>query len=301
MRYAIKHVTRFTYDDPISESVMEARMQPRSDARQRCLTFGLQTSPRARVSTYHDADQNTVHYFDILEDHTRLTITANASVEVAAPPALPEALTADAWDSLDALTASDAYWDSLAPSRFAWPSRLLRNLATELGAERGPDPLSTLRMLNHGVHASFVYAPDTTTVDSPIDDALRLRRGVCQDFAHVLIALVRELRVPCRYVSGYLYHRTETSADASPGLADQADAAGGEDASHAWVEAFMPELGWVGFDPTNDSIVGEKHIRVAVGRDYADVPPTHGVYKGSTRSELAVSVHVAPTESGWPV
>jgi transglutaminase-like putative cysteine protease len=240
-----------------------------------------------------------VHYFDILHEHSRLTITANASAEVAAPATLPDALPSDAWGALDMLTATDAYWDALAPSRFAWPSRLLRAFMDELGVARGHDPLSTLRELNRAVHRSFAYAPETTRVDSPIDDALRLRRGVCQDFAHVMIALLRELRVPSRYVSGYLYHR----ADAAAGEAiqsDGADAPGAHDASHAWVEALLPELGWVGYDPTNDAIAGEQHIRVAVGRDYADVPPTHGVYKGNARSELSVSVQVVPAPSDWP-
>ncbi len=299
MRYVLKHVTKFSYHDPICESVVEARMQPRTDGRQRCLTFDLQTSPRSHVSAYRDADGNIVHYFDILHGHSHLTITASASVEVDAPLTLPPALPGDAWSALDSLTSSDAYWDTLAPSRFAWPSPLLRGLAAELGIARDSDPLTTLSRVSHAVHGSFVYALDTTKVDSPIDDALRLRRGVCQDFAHVMIALVRELGVPCRYVSGYLHHRAaEEAGDDQP--ADRADSAGAHDASHAWVEALLPELGWVGFDPTNDLIAGERHIRVAVGRDYADVPPTHGVYKGTTRSELSVSVQVLPAASTWP-
>src|SRR5438045_9102326 len=134
----------------------------------------------------------------------------------------------------------------------------------------------------------FEYATNSTKVDSPIDDALRARRGVCQDFAHIMIALVRQLKIPCRYVSGYLFHG-DKAKDRSP--------AG---ATHAWVEAYLGETGWVAFDPTNNLLGGERHIHVAVGRDYADVPPTRGVYKGDAESELGVRVAVAPVDAPEP-
>ncbi|WP_255603911.1 transglutaminase family protein [Oscillochloris sp. ZM17-4] len=138
------------------------------------------------------------------------------------------------------------------------------------------------------MYRTFAYAPQTTTVDSPIDEALAKRKGVCQDFAHIMIALVRPLGIPCRYVSGYLYHRVEDH--------DRSE----RDASHAWVEALLPGLGWVGFDPTNNLIARDRHIRVAVGRDYADVPPTKGVYRGRAESSLEVGVKVVPTEAFIP-
>ena len=132
-------------------------------------------------------------------------------------------------------------------------------------------------------------------MDSPIDEAIKSRQGVCQDFAHIMIALVRRLKIPCRYVSGYLY-RSAQSHDRSV-----------VDATHAWVEAFLPPLGWVGFDPTNCLLAGDRHIRTAIGRDYADVPPTRGIFRGQTPSELAVAVRVTASvdppelEHGLPV
>src|SRR5260370_971135 len=117
---------------------------------------------------------------------------------------------------------------------------------------------------------------------------LKERRGVCQDFAHIMTTLVRELRIACRYVSGYLFHRAE----------DQDRSAA--DATHAWVEALLPGLGWVGFDPTNNLVAGERHIRVAIGRDYGDVPPTRGVFKGEAKSELSVAVQVSPSSGPLP-
>jgi transglutaminase-like putative cysteine protease len=284
MFHSIRHVTRFAYSAPISQSMMEVRKQPRSDGHQRCLRFDLVTSPRSRTMGYRDHLGNIVHHFDIPGRHSQLEITAEAVVESGPPPPLPEALAAESWAALDELTEQGDYWDWLAPSHFAQPTEKLRELARELRAERRGDPLSLLRELNVAIYDAFDYVPQSTEVDSPIDDALGARRGVCQDFAHVMIALVRELRVPCRYVSGYLVHRGEDTDRSADG------------ATHAWLEALLPELGWVGFDPTNKLIAGERHIRVAIGRDYDDVPPTRGVYKGKTETELSVGVKVSPSE-----
>jgi transglutaminase-like putative cysteine protease len=281
MFYSIRHVTKFSYDRPISESVMEVRMQPRSEGAQRCQHFGLSTIPSSRVMMFQDHDANIVHHFNIPSRHEWMLLTADALVECVPAPPVPWALGPQAWSSLDSLTATGEYWDDLAPSVFARPSRLLGQLRDELQLVRGDDPLSTLRRLTEEMFQRFAYSPQSTRVDSPIDDALESRRGVCQDFSHIFIALARELGVPCRYISGYLFHEGE--ADRSS-----------DGATHAWAEAFLPDLGWIGFDPTNNLLAADRHIRVAIGRDYADVPPTRGVYKGlaGVKSELAVAVNV---------
>ena len=283
--YTIHHVTRFRYSTPISESIMEVRIQPRSEGIQRSLDFRLHTNPRARIMNYRGEYGNRVHHFDVPNRHSQLTITAQALVELTAPPPLPQSLRPQAWDELEALTATDEHWDMLMPSQFARPSDLLRDFARELDVRRRDDPLTVLRDLNTATHEHLEYAQKNTRVDSPIEDALSARRGVCQDFAHIMITLVRELQIPCRYVSGYLFQQSR-SRDRSA-----------EDATHAWVEALLPGLGWVGFDPTNNSIAAERHIRVAIGRDYADVPPTRGVFRGSAESELAVAVKVLPSDT----
>jgi len=281
MFFTIRHITRFTYQTPISESVMEARMQPRSDGTQRCIRFGLTTAPTSRVRMYSDHEGNVVHHFNIPGRHAKLMLSAEAMVESAPAPELPDTLGAGAWTRLDALTASGEFWELLNPSPFARPTPLLGELARELGADRQDDPLVTIRRLMEEMYARFEYSPRSTRVDSPIDEALAARRGVCQDFSHIMIALVRQLGVPCRYVSGYLFQEHDVRSS--------------DGATHAWAEALLPEVGWVGFDPTNNLIAGSRHIRVAVGRDYTDVPPTRGVYQGVTalRSELAVAVAVA--------
>jgi transglutaminase-like putative cysteine protease len=288
MYYSIRHVTRFRYSSPVSESVMEVRMQPRDDDNQSCQRFQLQTVPRTRIQHYFDHVGNVVHHFNVPSRHSILTITAEALVRVLPPDPIPDALAPETWDALGQLLDGYGVWDLLQPSQFAHPTEALRAFADDLKIERGPDPLTTLRTINSAINQAFEYAPQTTRVDSPIDEALSRRRGVCQDFAHVMIALVRELGIPCRYVSGYLFHRREDQ--------DRSQA----DATHAWVEALLPDLGWVGFDPTNDLLAGARHVRVAVGRDYDDVPPTRGVYKGGALGELEVSVRVAPSEAPPP-
>jgi transglutaminase-like putative cysteine protease len=285
MYYSIHYVTRFQYSAAIRQSVMELRMQPITEGSQHCLTFSVLTHPRARVSEYRDFLGNMVHHFNIPSEHTQLTIVADALVHKSAPPELPDALGMETWRELDSLLEDGDYWDMLVPSTFARPSELLRELASELGVDRRRDPLTVLRNITEGIHRSFTYSPQTTTVDSPIDESLRNRKGVCQDFAHIMTALTRQLGIPCRYVSGYLFHRVE----------DQDRSAA--DATHAWVETLLPGLGWVGFDPTNNLIAGERHIRAAVGRDYDDVPPTRGVFQGDAQTELSVAVQVVPSEA----
>jgi transglutaminase-like putative cysteine protease len=263
---------------------MEARMQPRTDDLQRCLHFALTTTPKARVMMYQDHDGNAVHHFAIPARHAQLMLTAESLVDSTLPEPLPADLGGDGWARLDVMKAAGDFWEYLSPSSFVQKTALLDELRREIGLDRGDDPLVTVRRLMNEIYERFEYAPQVTRVDSPIDDALRVRRGVCQDFAHIFLALARLLGVPSRYVSGYLFQGGAT-ADQTP-----------SGATHAWVEVRLPDLGWIGLDPANNVLAEERHVRVAVGRDYADVPPTRGIFKGTTvvRSELRVTVDVGP-------
>jgi transglutaminase-like putative cysteine protease len=281
MHYAIRHITRFTYDAPIRESMMEIRMQPRTELTQRCLRFDLSTQPRAHVSSYTDLMGNTVHHFDIPSEHTELLVTAQAIVEFVGNGDLitPAPTTVETWADVDQAATTLDGWEMVRPSAFVRTTALLDAFAESVGIGREMDPAAAVMALSDAVHRSFEYKTHATRVDSPIDEALANRQGVCQDFAHVLLALLRRVGVPARYVSGYLFHaRGERSA---------------EGATHAWVEAWLPGSGWVGVDPTSNVLAGERHVRVAIGRDYADVAPTRGVYKGAAAGTLAVAVHVS--------
>jgi transglutaminase-like putative cysteine protease len=271
---------------------MEVRMQPRSEGNQRCLIFNLDVDPSANITQYQDFTGNAVHHFDIAGSHAEVKVTAQSTVQVQEVPP-PRASEAGDWADLDALTAAEDYWEMLLPSQFSHSSKALETLGKELKSERRASPLEILTELNEGIYKLFDYVPNSTAVDSPIEDALATRQGVCQDFAHIMTALVRPLRIPCRYVSGYLFH---SNANAKDGKHDRSV----EGASHAWVEALVPRLGWTAFDPTNNLIGGDRHIRVAIGRDYADVPPTRGVYKGEAQSALSVAVTVNPSDAPPP-
>jgi transglutaminase-like putative cysteine protease len=294
MYYSIRHLTKFRYSEHVSESLMEARMQPRSDGPQRCLSFQLMVQPKARVQFYRDYLGNTVHHFDVPERHKQLSIVADALVDVRPAPALPKALSQSSWDELEDMIAAGDYIEMLMPSQFGQSTELLEQFARELGVEsrekaRQSDPLEFVLNLNALLYSKISYVPRSTRVDSPIDHALESRQGVCQDFAHVMIGLTRRVGIPCRYVSGYLFHRAGDKTRSAEG------------ATHAWVETLLPGLGWVGLDPTNNVLAGERHVRTSVGRDYADVPPTKGVFKGSADSQLLVAVHVAPSDAPPPL
>jgi len=284
MFYSIRHVTRFRYSAPVRESVMELRMQPRSEGPQALRSFQINTNPRAQLYAYTDHFGNAVYHFNVLRSHEELRVEAQATVELYRRPPLPEAVDGLEWERYNAYNLSDDHFDLLEPSKFAgMPPALVRFMAGKGLENPKGDPLTALKALNSAIYHAFDYESGVTQVHSPIDHALEEGRGVCQDFAHIMIAAARRWGIPARYVSGYLHHRPQTR-DRS-----------GADATHAWVEAYLPSLGWVGFDPTNNVLAGERHIRAAVGRDYADVPPTRGTFKGIAESELAIAVSVEPT------
>jgi transglutaminase-like putative cysteine protease len=290
MFYAIRHLTRYRYNRPVWQSMMEVRMHPRSEAVQRCFTFRLQVNPRARIFTFQDHLGNQVHHFDLPQHHRELSIVADSLVNLEPAPPLPAVLPFDSWNVLEQLVSQGDHWPMLMPSHYARGSAQLDDLQRELAVDEvgGRDPLTLLHDVSVGIHRAFAYVRKSTLVNSPIEASLTSRQGVCQDFAHIMIAIVRGVGIPCRYVSGYLYHGQEHRDRSAEG------------ATHAWVEALLPGLGWVGFDPTNDLVAGGRHIRTAIGRDYADVPPTFGTMKGRAETELRVRVRVTPSQALLP-
>lgn len=280
MLYRIRHTTHFAYDQPIRESIMEVRMKPRTDAWQRCLEFSIGLVPSTRDHSYTDFLGNVVHHFDIPSVHDQLEVVATALVEIHGDGRGKPTEVSDTWAQIDELATEPDYWDWLQPSHYARPTESLLALMTELGIRRLNGPMQTLTELNATLHRVIRYDRGSTRVDSPIDESIQNRRGVCQDFSHLFIAIARSLGIPARYVSGYLFHR---DGDTDPTA---------RDATHAWAEAFIPGAGWFGFDPSNHTLAGERHIRVAIGRDYRDVPPNRGVYRGIATEKLTVHVDV---------
>ena len=283
MLLEIRHVTRYQYAAPVRESVMELWMQPQRSASQRLVSFELELDPPAQLFSYADSFGNAVYHFDVPRPHDRLQIIARSAVEthVSDPP--PEALDHGEWDRLKSDFVRGECFDFMRPHGYARRTEALEALIASRGLDdlRRFDPLTAARRLNQALYEAFDYEAGVTEADSPIDLALEHGRGVCQDFAHIMIAICRGWGLPARYVSGYLF--TDRVHDQ-----DRSD----PDATHAWVEVFLPSLRWVGLDPTNNLMAGERHVVVAVGRDYGDVPPSRGVYKGDAESELAVGVSV---------
>lgn len=279
MKHHIIHDTVFHYDALVTESIMEVRLRPRDDEQQRCQQFNLSITPKTVVHEFVDSLGNHIHHFDVPAPHQSLLVRAESVVEVWIPNPRPTTLPIDSWQTLDALRTTPLL-DMLLPSTFAVASSYLLAFMQQYAFTRESDPLTTIDRIARTLYETITYTPQSTSVDSPIDVVLEQRKGVCQDIAHVMIAICRQLGIPARYVSGYLYHRRDDN--------DRSHA----DATHAWVEAWIPTIGWVGIDPTNNIWTGERHIRMAIGRDYADVPPTRGVYRGNASERLEVAVNV---------
>lgn len=283
MFFAVRHVTRYRYDAPVRESVMQLIMQPKSEGAQRLQSFQLAARPRATLQAYTDHFGNAVYHFCVPGTHSDLVIEADATVEVSPQMAPPEWIGTDAWEKLEAPQVQADNFDMLRQTALTASGPDLEAFVAGRGLVKGSDPMTAMRRLSRAIYEGFDYVPSITDVDSPIQVALKAHKGVCQDFSHIMLAVARSWGIPARYVSGYLFTKRETGDRSDP------------DATHAWVEALMPGVGWVGFDPTNNTMAGERHIRVGIGRDYRDVPPTRGVYKGPANSELSLAVTVAPT------
>jgi len=287
MLLEIRHLTQYRYDAPVRESVMELWVQPQKSASQRLISFELELDPAAQLFSYVDAFGNAVYHFDAPQPHEQLAIRSHALVETEPAEVLPDALDRGEWDRLKSEFVRGEQFDFLRPHGYAITTPALEAFSRKhkLGALRRADPLSAARGLCRAIYEGLEYEAGVTRADSPIDEALEAGRGVCQDFAHIMLAICRGWGLPARYVSGYLF------TDAKGG--DRSD----PDATHAWVEVFLPSLRWVGFDPTNNTHAGERHVTVAIGRDYDDVPPSRGVFKGGAESELAVAVSVRQTRT----
>jgi len=274
-RIAIRHVTGYEYERPVTSSYNEARITPISNDRQLALESTVEVSPAASVYRYWDWWGTLVHSFDIHEPHDELVITGTSVVETSGPvdpPASP-----CTWEELATERFRDEHAELLSPSRYVPVDDGVDELAEEL--DPALDPVETCGAVLECVRSHLRYQRGTTTVSTTAADALRIGSGVCQDFTHLALALLRARGIPARYVSGYLH----PSSKAQPGevLAGQ---------SHAWVEAFVGD--WLPFDPTNGSEVGERHVVVGRARDYADLAPLSGIFHGGPAKTLGVTVEL---------
>jgi transglutaminase-like putative cysteine protease len=288
-RYRLTHATEFSYDGPVTESYNEVRLRPMQDDLQSCLSFRLATEPVCTPPSamYYDYYGNAVHRFNILREHRWLRVQADSVVLVQEPPPLPpdSASLADLAGMPEEL---DQHYDYLTPTAYVPHQSDLRFILDE--AERTSDGSSAgfAEAAMRVVHDRFRYEKGATHVQSSLCDTLAMGAGVCQDFAHILLGVLRMRGLPGRYVSGYLVPKRTAEAEAGV-----EEVIGGQ-ASHAWLEVFLPGQGWFGLDPTLGTPVGVQHVRVAYGRDYGDAAPVRGVYKGHAGQRLSVDVRVRP-------
>jgi transglutaminase-like putative cysteine protease len=269
----VEHTTLFEYEDPIYETATEVRLHPASGSRisQSCANFNLQVSPLTGIFEYTDFYGNRVHHFNILQSHRRVQIIATSVVETSA--------------SLSVIPEENEIYlmDFACESRYVHFDPAVCDFAEQFRT-LGEAHQQALEICRH-INDTFQYEPGVTDVHSTSAVVMALGRGVCQDFAHIMIAVCRYLGIPARYVSGYLYGGGSTPE-------------GRDEASHAWCEIYCgPERGWIGFDPTHKTLlVDERYIKIGSGRDYADVPPVRGTYKGTSSEKLSVAVRVSSLE-----
>ena len=273
-RIRVVHETGYTYESPVHESYNEARLTPRSDHRQNVIVSRVETVPPTRSYRYDDYWGTTVTAFDLHAPHTRLAVTATSVVETADPV---EPVRTAGWAELAGDEVQDRYTETLELTTYVGRNRDLARAARAL--KKGKEPADAVLAACRWVREHLEYQPGTTGVHTTAAESWDARTGVCQDFAHLTLLLVREMGVPARYVSGYLLPRAQTEVRQT---------VVGE--SHAWIEAWTG--GWWGYDPTNDVQIGNRHVWVAVGRDYADVPPLKGIYSGGTAAALDVTVNM---------
>lgn len=284
----VRHRTQYRYAKTAVFSQHLLRLTPPAGPGQRVLAAALRITPEPDdIDRQTDMFGNVVHVATVSHPHDELEVIATSTVDRSEPSAFIVAASAP-WEETRNIAlgiGGHSPLTELAP--FAFPSQMTGpDRAIEAYArtcfQPGRPVLAAAEELSHRIHCDFAYVPGTTAADTLPARAFALRKGVCQDFAHVLLAAVRSLRVPARYVSGYL--RTTPP----PGQKRLT----GADASHAWVSVWDPGLGWVDFDPTNDCVPGEDHVALATGRDYGDVAPVSGIVVGAGQQTLSVGVDV---------
>jgi len=272
MKWEIIHRTEYKYAAPVRDSFNEAHLQPFSDEWQTVEHFLLKVLPATRLRHHHDFYSNVVHHFEISEPHTSLLVESELRVAMKPRPVPGSSDTPWPLARIGEAAKESRVFDFLQESRFVETSPEFWRMALDATHNITDTWQATLALMKL-LHTELKYEPNSTGVHTHAREVLRDKRGVCQDFAHVMLSLCRALKIPALYVSGYL--ATETAS-----------------ATHAWVEVLIPGVGWCALDPTHNRPADETYIKLAVGRDYADVPPVMGNYKGTTNRTMTVEVKV---------
>jgi transglutaminase-like putative cysteine protease len=273
----VRHLTKFVYQGPTMDSFNEARLQPVSDHSQECREFKLDIDPEAVVRCYPDFFANCVHYFDVTTPHESLRVEARSVVQTkrdarGQPPSEnPPGMLKDN-------SIVESWFEFLQDSTFVSKGAEIWREAQDAVPDGVSDLWHDAMSIGTHIFRNFSYKPKLTTVNTHPLEVLQLRQGVCQDFVHVMLGMCRSIGIPARYVSGYFFnpHRAPDEIEAS----------------HAWVEVFLPGFGWQGFDPTHDRVPDTRYVKIATGRDYGDIRPVSGTFRGRGTREMMVEVQV---------
>ena len=280
--YRIKHITRYTYPSTVIDSANQVMLFPLDDTQQEVKKHDLIITHQPSVELYTDYFGNKVGIFSIIKPHRELTIESNIEVITHATQ-LPgnDVGAAVQWENLGIIREQFPYMDFMLLEKFGYFNEISA-VVTSLMNE-SITPFTIAEQMSAYVFGNFEYRKGVTNVETQVDEIWKLKAGVCQDFAHVLLVMLRIVGIPARYVSGY--------------ICPDNDELRGAGATHAWVEAYIPFHGWIGFDPTNNCIASDMHVRLAIGRSFTDCTPVKGTYKGSSEHLLEVSVTI---EDGSP-
>jgi transglutaminase-like putative cysteine protease len=296
--YAVRHDTLYRYDGDVAHSHQQLHLTPRDSERQRCLSHRIEITPEPSRRTQHqDGFGNTVTRVELDKPHDRLEVVAEMRVQLSPLPKL-DLRSGECWESVrdqlryNAQSRSVPWLDAMrfrGESPYVRIKRVFSEFAQECLTPQA-SVLAVAKDVMSKVHTEFRYEPGATEIATPLLEVFANRCGVCQDFAHLMIASLRSAGLAARYMSGYLHTRTAASEPEEPG-----DSMVGADASHAWVAVFAPPHGWIGFDPTNNLLVNQEHVALAWGRDFGDVSPLRGVILGGGSHRLSVKVAVEKT------
>jgi transglutaminase-like putative cysteine protease len=277
MRLSVFHRTAFNYGSPATNSVNTLHLEPRTFPYQKTLSALIRVMPATRVRRFTDLFQNITHHFELPRPHTRLEIESRIRVHNL-PLDISEASREATVEQFADPSIRELIWPYLQESRSV--SRHPEVWREALDITRSiPSVFQQATALMQWIHREFRYEPGSTNVNTHLEEAFEMRHGVCQDFTHVMLGLCRSVGIPARYASGYLYNGPR-------------DTLVGAQASHAWAEVYLPAAGWIGFDPTNNTLADERYVKVSVGRDYDDVAPVRGNYQGSGHCRMEVEVEV---------
>jgi transglutaminase-like putative cysteine protease len=282
-RFKIQHITKYTYEGPVVDSANQIVLYPVKDEYQEVLSQELIITGEPLIEVYEDYYGNEIGSFTYAEPHSLLVIDSRVEVITKPKPPIDDSAEKDAqWAFLEQLRWQVPYIDFLKQEQFAYITEILEGVCPDRARSR--TPLAAAEQLRTYVFDNFKYIQGVTSVETTLDEVWKLKAGVCQDFAHILLVLLRQIQIPARYVSGY--------------ICPNKNGMRGEGATHAWIETYIPFNGWVGLDPTNNCVASDLYVRLAVGRSFSDCSPVKGTYKGSAGQMLEVGVSVSYENDG---